>query len=143
MLSVPVLWLIAGLILCLMELVLPTAFIELTMGLSAIAVACLAWFVPSLSIQVTVWLLLSVSFIVLLRRLLPTKRTHRSIEDAKEATTLTAILPGQTGRVLYEGNSWQARCEDEQLEIRSDQKVHVVGRRGTTLIVLPEDVLHF
>lgn len=141
MLSTPILWLIAGLILCLMELLLPTAFVELTMGFSAVIVACVAWFVPSLSIQVGLWLLLSVGLIVLLRRLFP-QRTHAAIEDAKEAKTLTVIAPGETGRVLYEGNSWQARCEDEQIAIPPEQRVYVVGRRGTTLIVIPANFVH-
>lgn len=141
MLSAPILWLIAGLMLCVMELVLPTAFVELTMGISAVIVACVAWFVPSLSVQVALWLLLSVGLAVLLRRFLP-KRATPTIEDAKNAKTLTAILPGQTGRVIYEGNSWQARCEDEDLAIGPNQKVYVVGRRGTTLMVLPEYLIH-
>lgn len=139
--SPPILWLIAGLLLCLMELFLPTAFIELTMGLSAIIVGCVAWFVPSLTIQVVLWLVLSIALTFLLRRLLP-KPKRREIEDAKEAKTLTAIAPGETGRVIYEGNSWQARCEDEHLEIPPNQKVYVVGRRGTTLLVLPEYLVH-
>lgn len=142
MLSPPILWLTAGVILCLMELVLPTAFVELTMGVSAVIVGCIAWFVPSITVQVVVWLLLSIGLSGLLRRALP-KRSHASIEDAKEAKTLTEISPGETGRVLYEGNSWQARCEDEQLAIAPDQRVYVVGRRGTTLIVLPESLIRF
>jgi membrane protein implicated in regulation of membrane protease activity len=141
MLSVPTLWLIAGVILCFMELVLPTAFAELTMGVSALIVGCIAWFVPSIPVQVVLWLLLSLGFNLLLRRVLP-KRSHRAIEDAKEAKTLTEIAPGATGRVLYEGNSWQARCEDDQLAIAPNQSVYVVGRRGTTLIVLPESLIH-
>lgn len=142
MLSPPILWLTAGVILCLMELVLPTAFVELTMGVSAVIVGCIAWFVPSITVQVVLWLLLSIGLSGLLRRALP-KRSHASIEDAKEAKTLTEISPGETGRVLYEGNSWQARCEDEQLAIAPDQRVYVVGRRGTTLIVLPESLIRF
>ena len=71
----PILWLIAGVILCVLELVLPTAFVELTMGISAVIVACVAWFVPSLSVQVVLWLLLSVGSAVMLRRLLPKRKT--------------------------------------------------------------------
>ncbi|WP_439648944.1 NfeD family protein [Leptolyngbya ohadii] len=50
-------------------------------------------------------------------------------------------MPGQTGRVIYEGNSWQARCEDEGMTIAPNQRVYVVDRRGTTLIVIPESLL--
>lgn len=141
MLSAPILWLVAGLVLCLMELLVPTAFVELTMGIAAVIVACVAWFVPSLVVQMVLWLGLSAGLTVALRRLLP-QRSTPTINDAKHAKTLTAIAPGQTGRVIYEGNSWRARCEDDQRAIPPDQPVYVVGRRGTTLIVLPEDIVH-
>lgn len=136
----PILWLVAGAILCVMELVVPTAFVELTMGISAFLVALLALAIPSVGVQVAVWLVLSVVLTIALRRIFP-HRPHRQMEDAKEAQTLTEILPGQTGRVLYEGNSWQARCEDEELTIAPKQRVYVVGRRGTTLIVMPESLI--
>lgn len=139
--TLPFLWLIAGIALCALELVFPTAFIELTMGLSAITVAILARFIPYLGIQVGIWLALSIVSTVLLRRFLPKPR-NRTIEDSKEAKTLTGILPGETGRVLYEGNSWQARCADEEMAIAANQKVYVVERRGTTLMVMPENLLH-
>jgi membrane protein implicated in regulation of membrane protease activity len=134
-------WLLVGIALVVLEFIVPTAFIELTMGMSALAVALLARFVPSLGIQVAVWLLLSVGSILLLRRFMP-QRQNRGLEDSKEATTLTQILPGETGRVIYEGNSWQARCADEGMAIAPNQKVYVVERRGTTLIVMPDNLLH-
>ena len=139
--TLPLLWLIAGIALCVLEFVVPTAFIELTMGMSAIVVAILARFIPYLGIQVGIWLALSIISTVLLRRFLPKPR-NRTIEDSKEAKTLTGILPGETGRVLYEGNSWQARCADEEMAIAANQKVYVVERRGTTLMVMPEHLLH-
>jgi membrane protein implicated in regulation of membrane protease activity len=139
-LGTPFFWLVAGIILCVMEFTLPTAFIELTMGISAIIVAGFALAVPSFGIQVVLWLVLSVILSFLLRRLFPYKMP-RQIEDSKEAQTLTEIPAGETGRVRYEGNSWQARCDDEQLTIAPNQRVYVVGRRGTTLIVMPESLL--
>lgn len=136
-------WLVAGALLCVMELVLPTAFVELTMGLSAIAIAVLLLFVPQLSfgVQVAIWLVLSVLLTALTRRLVP-KSKPTVIGDAVEAQTLTEIPPGQAGRVLYEGNSWAARCSDEGLAIAPNQRVYVVGRQGTTLIVLPLSLLN-
>jgi membrane protein implicated in regulation of membrane protease activity len=139
--SIPVLWTIAGLLLCILEFVIPTAFVELTMGISAIAVAVISPVVRSLGLQVVIWLSLSVLLNLALKRLMPARRP-RIIEDAKEAKTLTEILPGQVGRVIYEGNSWQARCADEEEAIAANQQVHVVGRRGTTLIVMPDHLLH-
>ena len=134
-------WMIAGVALCVMELLLPTAFIELTMGISALLVALVALVVPQVSIQVALWLALSVILTLLMRRLVPIRKS-RLIEDSKEAKTLTNILPGQTGRVIYEGNSWQARCDDPTLAIAPNEKVIVVDRQGTTLVVLPEHLIH-
>jgi membrane protein implicated in regulation of membrane protease activity len=139
-LSPTVLWLIAGVILCIMEITLPTAFVEFTMGVSAIVVGLVALVVPQFGIQVVLWLVLSVILTILSRRFIPQSK-HLLIADATEAQTITEILPGQTGRVLYEGNSWQARCEDDEMAIAPNQRVYVVERRGNTLIVMPESLL--
>ncbi len=139
--SISTLWLLAGLTLCLMELVIPTAFFELTMGISALLMAVISRVLPSLTAQVILWLLISGILTLLLRRILPRKRVPLTL-DNQQAKTLTAISPGETGRVLYEGNSWQARCADEQLGIDPNQSVYVVGRQGTTLMVLPESLVH-
>lgn len=141
-LSHSMLWLLAGSILCLLELFVPTAFVAFMMGLSAFGVALVALIVPQFPVQVVLWLVLSTTLVILSRRFLPTSRASKTLE-ATEARTLTEISPGQTGRVLYEGNSWRARCEDEMEEIAPDQKVYVVRREGTTLIVVPQRLLHY
>lgn len=135
--SLPLFWLIVGAALCLMELFLPTAFIEATLGVSALVVAAIALVVPQLSIQVGIWMVLSVLTTWALKRFVP-QRTPYVLADSTEARTLTAIAPGQTGRVLYEGNSWQARCDDAEAAIGPDEMVIVVGRQGNTLFIMPE-----
>ncbi|MFB8798598.1 MAG: NfeD family protein [Microcoleus sp.] len=92
------------------------------------------------NLQIFLWLVFSTFFVLATRRLIP-KGKARAIEDAKEAKTLTEIPPGEAGRVIYEGNSWRARCEDCDAAIPANQNVIVVGRKGTTLIVVP-DLLH-
>lgn len=134
-------WLIAGSLLCLAELFLPTAFVAFMMGLGAFAVAAVSLILPSLNLQVVLWMTFSTIFVLVSRRLIP-KRNSKILEDAKEAQTLTEIPAGGTGRVIYEGNSWQACCEDDLMAIASSQKVIVVGRKGNTLIVMPEHLLH-
>ena len=136
----PLFWAILGAIFCLMELFLPTGFVESTLGLSAFIVAFIALGVPSFSVQIVAWVTLSLLFIFLLLRFVP-KRTPYSLQESTEARTLTAIAPGQTGRVIYEGNSWQARCDDETITIGADQPVVVVRRKGNTLYVIPESAL--
>ncbi|MBE9042784.1 NfeD family protein [Oscillatoriales cyanobacterium LEGE 11467] len=129
-------WLLGGAILCLMELFVPTAFVELAMGISAFFVAIIALVIPHLGLQVLLWMVFSLVLVFLTRRLLP-KRSHSALQESMEAQTLTEIAPGKTGRVIFEGNSWQAKCESDRA-IGPDEKVIVVGRSGNTLFVLPD-----
>ncbi len=142
LLSPSMLWLVAGSILCLLELFVPTAFVAFLMGISAFVVALAALVLPQFPIQVVLWLLLSTALVFLSRRFLPHPRASKNL-DAIEAQTLTEIPAGQTGRVLYEGNSWRARCEDDTEAIAPNQKVYIVRREGTTLIVVPQNLLHY
>lgn len=143
MASYTVIWLLAGVVLCLMELFLPSAFVAFIMGISAFVVALLSQTgLVSLWLQVVVWLLLSTFLIVISRRFVQRPRRKSKIQDAIIAETLTEIPAGKTGRVLYEGNSWQARCDDEKLNIAPHQRVYLVRRQGTTLIVMPENLLN-
>jgi membrane protein implicated in regulation of membrane protease activity len=140
-LSPSVFWLVVGAMLCLIEVVVPTAFTAFVMGLSALAVAMIAGVLPyQVNLQVGLWIGFSTAFVFLTHRFMP-KRKVSAIAEASEALTLTEILPGQTGRVLYEGNSWRARCGEPTLAIAPQQKVYVVGREGTTLLVVPATFL--
>ncbi len=141
--SYTLIWLLAGSVLCLMELFLPSAFVAFMMGISAFVVALFSLAgLANLWLQVLVWLLLSLILVVLSRRFSQPKQRKSKIQDATVAETLTEIAAGKTGRVLYEGNSWQARCDDHQLSIAPHQRVYLVRREGTTLIVMPEYLLH-
>ncbi len=136
--STTIIWVIAGALLCLTELFLPTAFVAMTLGISALVVALLSG-VLGVWLQVFVWLLLSTALVVISRRFV--KLPHRSklkIRDATTGETLTEIPAGKTGRVLYEGNSWRARCEDD-ITIAAHERVYITRREGTTLIILPEE----
>lgn len=133
-------WLLAGAVLCLMELFLPTAFVEFMMGVSALVVAAISLLLPNVPIQIALWMILSVTSIMAVRRLLPHRRVA-ILEEATEAETLTEILPGQTGRVIYDGISWRARSEGEYA-IAPRQKVLVVNREGNTLVVVPEKLIN-
>lgn len=138
-LSPTLLWLVVGTVLCLMELVLPTAFVAFVMGISALFVAAIAHLTP-FNLQIVVWMGLSLGLVLFSRRFARQKSAFKL--DATEAETLTEIPAGKSGRVLYEGNSWSARCETQEVTIAPHQKVYVVGRQGTTLIVVPENLAH-
>jgi len=134
-------WLLAGSMLCLVELFVPTAFVVFTMGVSALVVALVALVIPLFPVQVVLWLALSTALVIGVRRILPPAKVAKRL-DAVEARTLTEIPPGETGRILYEGNSWQACCDDETATIAPNQKVYVVRRQGNTLIVVPQTLIH-
>jgi membrane protein implicated in regulation of membrane protease activity len=132
------LWLIAAIILCFMELIFPTAFVEFMMGVSAGLVALISLILPQFSLQVILWLILSVILIVISRRFFTPKKKLSYVDEDQEGQTLTSIPAGESGRVLYEGNSWRAKCADENLTINPEELVYIVGKQGTTLIVLPK-----
>ncbi|ANV84958.1 hypothetical protein AWQ21_11590 [Picosynechococcus sp. PCC 7003] len=143
MLNPLMIWLIIGAVLCSLEFIFPTAFMEFMLGLGAVAVAIVVYLIPSLNpnIQIFLWLLFSTIAIVSSRRFFTPKTSIRTLSDAADAETLTAIAPGEAGRVLYEGNSWRARCADETVTIEPHQTVYVLRREGTTLIVMPRHLL--
>ncbi|BAU12264.1 hypothetical protein LEP3755_27930 [Leptolyngbya sp. NIES-3755] len=129
-------WFMVGAGLCLVEFILPTAFIAFVLGISALLVAIVAHLLP-LGFQIGLWVILSIVLVLLSRRFVNRRAAFKL--DATEAETLTEIRPGEMGRVCYEGNSWAARCESSNLDIPAGRRVYVVGRRGTTLIVMPEE----
>lgn len=141
MVSPTILWIVAGAILCFMEFIFPTAFVAFMMGIAALIVAAVSLVLNQFNLLVALWLVLSTLFIFLSRRFFTPKRKRVNLGDADEGETITAIAPGKTGRVLYEGNSWQAKCADTTRAIDSHEPVYIVGRQGTTLIVLPVNLL--
>ncbi|MFM7559777.1 NfeD family protein, partial [Cylindrospermopsis raciborskii] len=101
-------WLLLGIILCLMELLLPTAFVQLLMGISGLLVAGLSLLgLSNLFLQVIVWLILSSFLTIFSRRFFTVRQTKSKILISTVGETMTEILPGKVGRVLYEGNSWR------------------------------------
>ncbi len=135
--SVSGLWAIVGMTLCLIELVVPTAFTAVCMGVSALLVSLVALAIPSwIGIQIIIWMLCSCGLIFLGYHI-NKKRTSRKIQESAEAEALTAMMPNQPGRVLYEGASWRAKCADGVESIAAHEQLHVVSREGTTLIVMP------
>lgn len=137
--SIASLWAVAGLVLCTVELVLPTAFVAFAMGLAALLTALVALVLPWPGALVLIWLLASTLLVFGFKRWMRQRSRRSPTLDAVQAKTLTAIAPGQSGRVLYEGCSWAARC-DAGVTIGAEQEVYVVRREGTTLVVIPTDL---
>jgi len=153
----PWFWLSLGLILIIFDLFflrkIPNKFkfIVLSLGAGALLISLILWYAGRLVLlewrytmydnfgaQIFNWLGDSLAFIIWLRPTL-IKRPKFEIKSSEEGTTLTEILPGKTGRILYEGTSWQGKCSDPQQQIKADQKVYILSREGNTLIVADED----
>jgi membrane protein implicated in regulation of membrane protease activity len=131
-----ILWLIFGISLCLVEFIFPTAFVAVFLGLAACSMALLAVLLPlPIALQVFLWVMLSAGFAWISQHFL-SKRSAINFSYT-EAQSITAIAPGQIGRVLYEGASWRAKSGDDTSHISPNQPLHVIDRDGTTLLVVP------
>ncbi|MGE5658065.1 MAG: NfeD family protein [Actinomycetota bacterium] len=154
----PLLWLILGVSLSLIELLLKNQqqrhrFFALMMGVAALLESFILWrgslaFHFSWSMvmyedfdwQIFYWMGIALALSIWIRPIfIPRKKFV--IPEATEAITLSEILPGETGMVVYEGVSWKARNEDSQGAVAPRQKVYVLRREGNTLIVVPEKLI--
>ncbi|MDX1977492.1 MAG: NfeD family protein [Pseudanabaenaceae cyanobacterium bins.68] len=132
-------WFISGIALLVLELMvpLPTMLVAGALGIGAVIVSGLLWLIPLPPlVQFLLWAVSSGLFVLYSRRFVPTHQ--RQIKEDDEAVTLTEILPGQAGRVKYEGSSWKARCEDLKVSIPAHETVYVLRKQGTTLVVMPK-----
>jgi membrane protein implicated in regulation of membrane protease activity len=126
------LWLAIGTLLCLIEVLITTAFVSLVLGLGAIVIALVISLFPMpLALQILLWALLSAGIAGLIYCWKP--QLSEIDLNRTEARSITAFSPGKLGRVLYEGASWQAKCSEEA--IAPDRELLVLGREGTTLLV--------
>ena len=141
MLNPTLFWIIAGGILCMTEFIFPTAFVSFMMGIAALLVAIASLFVPQFTLLMGLWLILATGLILLSRRLFTPKRKVAVTGDDSDAIAISGIPAGTMGRVLYEGNSWQAKCADETRDIAPNESVYIVQKQGNTLIVLPNKML--
>jgi len=128
-------------ILCSMEFVFPTAFVSFMMGIAALLVAIVSIFLPQYTLLIGLWLLFSTGLILLSRRLFTPKRKLSITGDDSEATAIGGIPAGSAGRVIYEGNSWRAKCADETRDIAPNEPVYIVSKQGNTLIILPSRMI--
>ena len=134
-------WIILGGALCMTELIFPTAFVSFMMGISALLVALISLFLPQNALLVSLWMIFSIALTVISRHFFSPKHKTIITGDDTEAKAIGGIPAGTTGRVLYEGNSWQAKCADETRDIAPNEAVYVLDKQGNTLVVLPSKML--
>ncbi|WP_449416945.1 NfeD family protein [Phormidium nigroviride] len=156
----PILWLLIGVTFALIELLIIKTqpqkhrFYVLMMGASALIEAFILWrgsiafqfswvdiMYEDFDWQIFYWMGIAVALSIWIRPVFIIRKKF-VIPEATEATTISEILAGETGMVIYEGASWKARNEDSQGTIAPRQKVYVLRREGNTLIVVPEKFIH-
>lgn len=138
-------WFVLGLVLFLLELVLPGFFIFFFgLGAWVTALICLAG-EPSTNFQMVIFAVTSVLSLVLLRRIIQKKLFYSNnnqsekIEDeftGNEALALNGFSSGTEGNVEFKGTTWKAESTSE---IKEGQRVIIIEKKNFKLIVKPKN----
>ncbi len=138
-----VIWFVLGLLLMVLEMLLP-GFVIFFFGLGAMITAGLVWVMPDASfvLQGSCFAIASVVTLIVGRICFPkalSGKVFEAKEDADESGILgatcevvEAILPPKQGRVILHGVHWNAVAERE---IAVGEMVTVTGRDNITLRV--------
>jgi len=134
-------WWIAGVVLVVLEVVLPGTFL-LWMGVSAAVVGVIVYFAPGLPVafQFTLFAVLALVAVFLSRRYLQKNRTAeqtalsaRGAHYIGRVVTVEDALTGGVGKVRVEDTVWRARGADAAAGAR----VKITGISGATFQVEP------
>jgi membrane protein implicated in regulation of membrane protease activity len=134
-----VLWFIAGFVFFLLEFAVP-GLILFFFAVGAWIVAILSLFFDlSINTQLIIFLASSLITILLFRKLVKrmiwAKKLPTELEDefiGKVGKAETFIGPGQNGKVVFKGTTWDARSEDV---IEKGENVTIIGNESILLIV--------
>lgn len=138
------LWFLAGLVLFLLELIIP-GFVIFFFGFGAwiTALICLV-FHPGLDLQIIIFAFTSLLSLLALRRMIQKKIFYGkndqalAVEDeftGKVAIALNDFGKGKSGKVEFKGTSWNAESDSEIIEGRP---VIIIEKVNFNLIVEPK-----
>jgi len=137
-------WFILGLVLLLLELVMP-GFVIFFFGVGAWVTALVCLFAnPGINLQVVIFAVTSVIALLAFRKLIQNKfiysRNDKSdaVEDeftGKEAVAVNDFGSDKKGKVEFKGTSWKAESGSE---IRAGQTVIIIEKDNFKLIVEPK-----
>ena len=138
-------WFMIGLVLFLLELVLP-GFVIFFFGVGAWVTALLCLIAnPGINLQAIVFAVTSVLSLVLLRKIIQKRffyskeELSREVEDeftGREAVAVTDFEPGKTGKVEFKGTSWKAESTSR---IHEGDRVIIKEKENFKLIVEPKN----
>ncbi len=138
-------WFLIGLVLFLLELVLP-GFVIFFFGVGAWITALLCLIAdPGINIQIIVFAITSVLSLLALRKMIQKKFFYNNnelsekVEDeftGKEAIAVTDLGHAKLGKVEFKGTSWQAESE---LPVKNGQVVIIKKKEDFKLFVEPKN----
>ncbi len=138
-----VIWFLIGLVLLLLELIIP-GFVIIFFGAGAwvTAIVCLIFNI-GVNIQLAVFTFSSVLLLLLLRRYLrkqffsEDKSVVETLADeflGKTAVVESDIRKGFPGKVSFKGTTWNALSDET---VKKGQLVEIIGKESINLIVKP------
>lgn len=139
-----VVWFIIGLVLFLLELVLP-GFVIFFFGVGAWLTALLCLVAnPGLNLQAIVFAVTSILSLVALRKMIQKKffyskdELSRDVEDefsGREAVAISDFGPGKNGKVEFKGTQWTAESSSA---VREGDRVVIKEKENFKLFVEPK-----
>lgn len=143
MLPYAVCWLIAMVIFLVIEGLTATALVSLWFAVGALAALVSSFLVPSFTVQVVVFLIVSCLAFALLRPLVKKRFTPRTeatnaqrFIGAEAVVTQTIDNLAATGQVSLKGQTWTARSRDN-VPLEPGTRVTVLAIEGVKVIVQP------
>lgn len=139
------LWFLIGLVLFLIELVVP-GFIIFFFGFGAwvTALICLV-FHPGTNLQIIIFAITSLLSLLALRKMIQNKffysksNNSESVEDeftGKEGIAMTDFGNDKKGKVEFKGTTWNAESDSE---IKEGQRVIIMRKQSFNLFVEPKN----
>lgn len=144
----PLFWLIGGILLILLEFVVPGAIVVF-FGLGAILTAAAVYFrmVDAPGLQFVFWSVSSLVLILIFRRQVrlwfPSLERYKPADEATELLGTEVLVTqdvtpdSSEGRVRYQGTSWKARSTGGPIPAGS--KAKIAGRKNIILYIDPPD----
>ena len=138
------LWLAGGLVLVVAELATPSGFFIIFFGAAALTIGVIKIFafVDNLPVELLLFTVLSVVYLLLFRDRL---QTRVQVPKASNVDSLVGVLaivqeslsPGVVGKVEVRGSTWSARNTSD-VTLSPGQRARVAAIDGLTLTVVPE-----
>ncbi len=141
---IPYIWMIGGVILMILELVMP-GLVIIFFGASALIVGLLMWIglIQNLVISLALWVVFSLVFVLFFRRLalrfFPSESSYQLVEEDVDAIgTVVDVVSdiddsSNNGRIMFNGTSWQAMSQKGT--IKKGQKVRLLYRDNISWVV--------